>query len=171
MKRLIRCFSLVVVLTLLMNFVVFAMPEKAALYLKPVTVTSKLLDPSIGQSIAREYALKKGQFFSLADLEISNKNGFIGISAHAYMSVPIDDLYVTIFVDRLNNKGVWEQVDLYDFEFHSVDYPKGLTSETIVYTINNQPKDHYYRLRGTFLALKDGANEGFGPITEGILIQ
>lgn len=171
MKKVIRFLSLAVIFTLLMNFIAVAMPGGTASYLKPVTVTSKLLDPSIGQSIAKEYAIKRGEFFSLADLAISNKNGQIGVAAHAYMSIPIDDLYMTIYLDRLNSKGTWDQVDLFDFEFHSENYPKGLTSETVAFVIGNQPKDNYYRLRASFLAFKDGENEGFGPMTEGILIQ
>ena len=30
---------------------------------------------------------------------------------------------------------------------------------------------YYYRLRGSFAALKDGAMEGFGPVTDGVLIE
>ena len=39
------------------------------------------------------------------------------------------------------------------------------------FTLTGYPTGEYYRLRGSYAAVKDGLLEGFGPVTDGILIQ
>ena len=88
------------------------------------------------------------------------------------MSTAVDELYMTIYVDRwIEKESRWNQVAYYDFEFYAEDYPNGLTSETVEFIIDNQPKNNQYRLRGSYMAIKDGAMEGFGPVTDGVLIE
>ena len=65
----------------------------------------------------------------------------------------------------------WENVDEFEFEFYAEDYPDGeLTSESVEFTLTGYPKNEYYRLRGSYAAVKDGLLEGFGPVTEGVYI-
>lgn len=113
----------------------------------------------------------RGVFFSAADLKIENENGEIGVVGHAYMSTEIDELYMTIYLDRQVGENEWEQVDSFDFEFYAEDYPDGLTFELVAFTLTGYPTGHYYRLRGSYAAVKDGVMEGFGPVTDGVLIQ
>ena len=87
------------------------------------------------------------------------------------MSEAIDELYMTIYLDRMTDEGRWEQVDYFEFEFYAEDYPDGLTSEFVSFTLTGYPTGHYYRLRGTYAAVKGTVMEGFGPVTDGILIQ
>ena len=87
------------------------------------------------------------------------------------MREPVDEVYVTVYLDRLEADNKWKQVKLYDIEFHSEDYPEGLTEPGFDFVISDQPSGHTYRLRGTFAAFLDGAMEGFGPVTDGILIE
>ncbi len=42
----------------------------------------------------------RGVFFSAADLKIINEDGEIGVVGNAYMSTEIDELYMTIYLDR-----------------------------------------------------------------------
>ena len=126
------------------------------------------------ESYVREVNPLRGVFFSAADLKLTNLNGKIGVIAHGYMNVPVDEVYMTIYLDRLEeSNGVthWSQVDYYDFEFFAKDYPNGLTLATKDFTIINQPKNHTYRLRGQFAAFLDGAMEAFGPATDGVFIE
>ena len=87
------------------------------------------------------------------------------------MSTEIDELYMSIYLDRWVDDDHWEQVDYFEFEFYAEDYPDGLTSELVAFTLTGYPTGHYYRLRGSYAAVKDGVIEGFGPTTDGILIQ
>ncbi len=59
----------------------------------------------------------RGVFFAAADLSILNNNGKIGVSAKAYMKEPVDEVYMTIYLDQMGEDGQWVQVAYYDFEF------------------------------------------------------
>jgi len=142
----------------------------------PVTYTSpntdsNILSSSITEDIDIVQKTPRGVFFSAADLKIINEDGEIGVVGNAYMSTEIDELYMTIYLDRWIDDDHWEQVDYFDFEFYAEDYPDGLTHELVAFTLTGYPKGYYYRLRGTYAAVKDGVVEGFGPTTDGILIQ
>lgn len=146
-------------------------------YAKPYTfypsieTESKVLPRGVKESTVHVTSNLKGAFFIAADLSIINKNGKIGVSGKTYMREPVDEVYVTVYLDQLDAKNKWQQVKYYDIEFHSEDYPEGLTEPGFDFVISDQPSGHIYRLRGTFAAFKDGAMEGFGPVTEGILIE
>lgn len=136
-----------------------------------INVESNLLTPSTEQSVDVVTKTPRGIFFSAADLKISNEDGEIGVVGHAYMSEAVDELYMTIYLDRWVDDDHWEQVDEFEFEFYGEDYPDGLTSELVAFTLTGYPTGHYYRLRGTYAAVKGTVMEGFGPVTDGILIQ
>lgn len=170
-KQLVKLF---VGLILAMNVMSFTSYAKAinCNYVPDIGTESERLPRKIKESRDFLTAIMRGAFFSAADLKIFNSNGEIGVSGHSYMSDPVDELYMTIYVDRwIEKDSRWAQVAYYDFEFYAEDYPDGLTSETVEFIINNQPKDNYYRLRGSYAAIKDGAMEGFGPVTDGVLIE
>ena len=172
MKKVLRTIWATIIITMLMSFLSFAATNVKYDYSMPIEIKSKVLDPVIKKSTAIARAIKRGEFFSAAELSIINENGNTGVDAHAYMGAPVDELYITIYVDQLNKEtNKWSQVALYDFEYYGEDYPDGLTWETVYFIIDNQPKGYYYRLRGSFAALKDGAMEGFGPVTDGVLIE
>ena len=142
----------------------------------PVTYTSpntdsNILSSSITEDIDIVQKTPRGVFFSAADLKIINEDGEIGVVGNAYMSTEIDELYMTIYLDRWVDDDHWEQVDYFEFEFYAEDYPDGLTSELVGFTLTGYPTGHYYRLRGSYAAVKDGVIEGFAPVTDGILIQ
>lgn len=153
---------------MIFNISAYAQPR----IITDINTESERLPSTIKESRDYVKAVLRGVFFSAADLKIFNSNGEIGVSAHAFMSDPIDELYMTIYVDCWSEKeNRWTQVTYYDFEFYAKDYPNGLTSETVEFIIDNQPKGKHYRLRGSYMAIKDGAMEGFGPVTDGVLIE
>ena len=164
--------------SLMLLLLIFSMnitPVYAAVAV-PVTYTSpntdsNILSSSITEDIDIVQKTPRGVFFSAADLKIINEDGEIGVAGNAYMSTEIDELYMTIYLDRWIDDDHWEQVDYFDFEFYAEDYPDGLTHELVAFTLTGYPKGYYYRLRGTYAAVKDGVVEGFGPTTDGILIQ
>ena len=91
------------------------------------------------------------------------------------MLEPVDELYMNIYLDKFvveeDGKERWENIDMFEFEFYAEDYPEGLTSESVEFTLTGYPTGEYYRLRGSYAAVKDGLLEGFGPVTDGILIE
>ena len=154
---------------------VMAVPTYAATFFPEqytsVTIDSDLLPASEKESSAILRKTPRGVFFSAAELQIINENGEIGVLGNAYMSEAVDELYMTIYLDRQTSDGRWEQVDYFEFDFYGEDYPDGLTSELVAFTLTGYPTGHYYRLRGAYAAVKGTVMEGFGPVTDGILIQ
>lgn len=169
MRKMLKMLTCCFLFTALTAETAFAYPAGLANY-APITMESQLLPPAVKSSRATSTGTKRGDFFGVGDLTIINQNGKVRVAAEAFMKEPVDDVYMTIYLDREIN-GKWNQVAYYDFEFHSKDYPEGLTTPGVDFTIMDQPSGHYYRLRGSYIAFLNGANEGFGPVTEGILIQ
>ena len=125
-----------------------------------VDLESRLLAPTVKQSMVSETAKLRGDFFMKADLIIKdNGNGDIGAFAKAFMAVPVDEVYITVYLDR------------WDAEFYASDYPDGLSDPSIDVTFKNQDKGYYYRIRGVLAAVLGGKFEGFSPVTAGILIE
>ena len=159
-----------------MNCIVYASNFDPAAYTSNA-LESDILPPEVRES--RDYVhatARRGVFFAAADLIISNNDGDIDVGAHAYMSEPVDEIYITIYLEKLvvdeDGDERWSQLDMFEFEFYAEDYPEGeLTSESVEFTLTGYPKNEYYRLRGAYAAVKDGLMEGFGPVTDGILIE
>ena len=172
MKKMLCSLMTVIITVSLMANNVYAMSHNPDDYTS-VEMYSELLPPSAHVSTAHESAQLRGDFFLNADLIIiDNSNGDIGAFAKAYMSIPVDEIYITLYLDRWEaDADRWRQVAYYDAEFYAKDYPDGLTDPTLNITFKNQQKGYYYRLRGVFGAIHDGKFEGFSPVTDGILIK
>lgn len=168
MKKLISMFICCLLLTSLIANTAFAYPKQIENY--SFATEMVLLPPSVKSSRAYVSSVLKGNFFAAGEINIINEDGNIGVSAKTYMRKPIDSLYMTIYLDR-EVDGKWKQVETYEFEFQSKDYPDGMYTPGVDFTILNQPKGYYYRVRGVYLAFLDGASEGFGPATNGVLIH
>ena len=140
-----------IIITMSLNFNAFAHPIDVGNYTSVDTV-SKLLPLNVKSSRSYVTNALRGVFFAAGELTILNDEGRVRAVAKGYMVQPVDEVYMTIYVDRLENN-VWHQVAYYDFEFFAEDYPDGLLEPGVDFTI------------------KDGAMEGFGPVTEGILIE
>lgn len=141
-----------------------------------ITIESNILSKDIQESLDRVNIPRRGVFFAAADLKIANNDGDIDVAGHAYMMEPVDEIYMTIYLDRYevdeDGEADWVFVDMFEFEFYAEDYPEGeLTSESVEFTLTGYPKNEYYRLRGSYAAVKDGLLEGFGPVTDGVYIH
>lgn len=172
MKRYIRMIICSLIIMSMLTSNVYAIPYDPNDYTS-VNEFSELLPKSARQDRVSEYARAKGDFFMRADLAISNEGeGDIGAVAIAYMAVPADEVYITLYLDRWDEDSErWRQVTFYDAEFYAKDYPDGLNSPSLNLTFKKQKKGYYYRLRGVFSALCNGSYEGFSPVTDGVLIQ
>lgn len=170
MKKLLKLVGAIGVLMIVGSSTIYA-ASPAVKQNSILEVNSSLLPANIDESVDFVKKTPRGVFFSAADLKIENEDGEIGVVGHAFMSTEIDELYMTIYLDRWVDDDHWEQVDYFEFEFYAEDYPDGLTSELVGFTLTGYPTGHYYRLRGSYAAVKDGVIEGFAPVTDGILIQ
>lgn len=172
MKKVLSLIVLIVAIMSLTVTTVLAAPFNPNEYTS-INIESKLLPPGIKESHVTEIPKRKGSFFSAADIIISDEgNGDIGAFAKAFMEIPVDEVYITVYLDRWDEKADrWKQVTFYDAEFYASDYPDGLESPSIDIVFKNQQKGYYYRLRGVFAAVYDDNFEGFSPTTAGILIE
>lgn len=167
----------VVFLTILLCFQIMVLNVFAAQNMagnpESVTVKSKLLDKVVKSNKVSERTQKRGDFFMGADLAISNEgNGKVGAVAIAYLAVPAEEVYISIYLDQYNEEeDAWYQVAYHEAEFYAEDYPEGLNDPSVNITFQKVPKGHYYRLRGAFSAVKDNKFEGFSPVTDGIWIE
>lgn len=172
MRRIAHISIVSALIAVFLTFNVVAMPYIPGSYTS-VDQVSELLPPGVKQSKVRETARPRGNFFMSADLTVINKgNGKVGAFAVALMAVPVDEAYITIYLDRWDeNEERWRQVNYYEAEFYAKDYPDGLTTPKVDISFVDQPAGYYYRLRGSFGALLDNEFEGFSPVTDGILLD
>ena len=172
MKRIKYIVIVTVMLVIFTTLNVFASPYNLGQYTS-VNEVSTLLPPGVKQSKATESAKPRGVFFARADLTIlNNGNGEVGATAVSLFRVPVDEAYITIYLDRWDESAErWYQIDYYEAEFYAKDYPDGLTTQHINVSFINQKKGCYYRLRGSFGALLGNEYEGFNPVTDGILLD
>ena len=156
--------------TLLSN--VFALPYD---YRENTSVDepSELLPKEVDSDTATEQSVKRGEFFARADLIITDEgDGNIGALAIAYLDHSVDEVYISIYLDRWNEETErWEEIAYYDAEFYEEDYPDGLTNPDVSITFLDNERDHYYRLRSAFSAVYEYEFEGFSPTTAGIWID
>lgn len=171
MKKIFMSIICGVLMGIMASVNVFAMPFNPNQYTS-VEINSSLLPEGVKQDKASERAVRRGDFFVGADLIISDEgNGGIGVLAVAYFSVPVEEVYITVYLDRWDEDAEsWRQVTYYDAEFYASDYPDGLETPSVSLTFN-QAKGYYYRLRGVYAAILNGNFEGFSPVTDGILIK
>lgn len=172
MKRIIYMLSASIMVTIFMTLNVFAMPYNPNDYTS-VGVVSKLLSPGIEQSKVSGSTKARGDFFLNADLVITdNGDGKIGALAVAYTRYPVEEAYITVYLDRWDATAErWRQYNSYEAEFYSKDYPEGLTNPIVDISFINNPKGYYYRLRAVFGVVYNNEFEGFSPVTDGILIE
>ena len=169
MKKILRTLMITCLFVILLGTSVYANGSNP--YLAPVYTQSELLPDHIKSSKVRETSKLRGEYFGVAELDIINENGKIGVSARAYMKKPVDEVNMLIYLDQLNEKGQWVQVANYSFDFYAKDYPDGLLTPGTDFIVTDQPSGYYYRLRGQYLAFLDGGMEGFGPVTDGVFIE
>lgn len=162
--------SLIMVILTAVN--AFAMPYNPDDYTS-TNLVSDLLSPGIKQSKATEYPKVRGDFFARADLTIiDNEDGSIGALAVALTRYPVDEAYITVYLDRWDADAErWRQVNSYEAEFYAKDYPDGLSMPSVDITFTNNTKGYYYRLRAVFAVIYNNEFEGFSPVTNGILIE
>ena len=172
MKTLVRISIVSIVLSFSMIVNSFAVPYNFNQYTS-VTEESDLLPPGVKQSKATESAVARGDFFIRADLTIKNNgDGTIGALAVALTRFPVDEAYITIYLDRWDEESErWRQVKYHEEEFYAEEGTEGLEMPTVDISFIDQPRGYYYRLRGSFSVVYKGNFEGFSPVTDGILLD
>ena len=140
---------------------------------KPVSTKSNLLDKNQSYDKVTEKSALRGNFFMGADLVITDEgNGNVGALATAYLEVPVEEVYIRVYLDQYNeDNDTWYQVAYYDAEFYEKDYPDGINYPSVNITFQKVKRGYYYRLRSAFSAVKDNQFEGFSPVTSGIWIE
>ena len=125
MKKLVRISIVSIVLSFSMIVNSFAVPYNFNQYTS-VTEESDLLPPGVKQSKATESAVARGDFFIRADLTIKNNgDGTIGALAVALTRFPVDEAYITIYLDRWDEESErWRQVKYHEEEFYAEEGTK-----------------------------------------------
>lgn len=172
MKRILYTVVTTVILAVFTALNVFAMPYNPDDFTS-VNEESILLEQNIKQSKVTEQTMTRGDFFASADLLIRDDgDGDIGALAVAFTRYPVDEAYITVYLDRWDaNAERWREVKSYEAEFYAKDYPEGLTTPRVDITFKNNEKGYYYRLRSVFAVVYNNEFEGFSPVTDGILIE
>lgn len=172
MKRIRPVITLLVIIMLMTTSNVFAMSYNTDDYTS-VNESSQLLPPGIKSSKVSETPKRRGDFFSGADLIIKDSGrGDIGALAVGYTRYPVDEAYITVYLDRWDATAErWRQVNSHEQEFYAKDYPDGLLTPTVDITFTNNEKGYYYRLRAVFGVVYNNEFEGFSPVTDGILLE
>lgn len=172
MKKIIIAFMQVIALSMLMGMTAIARPYNPNEYTS-IDVQSELLPKTVKSDSDFVTPKARGEFFSGANVVITNEgNGNISGVAIAYLDVPVEEVYITLYLDRWDpDADRWRQVTYCDAEFYAADYPDGLNRPSLNVTFKNQEKGYYYRLRGVFSAVLDGEFEGFSPVTDGVWID
>lgn len=132
-----------------------------------------LLPPDQSYSIDTTQALLRGSFLSTCILNISNAGGGeIGILADTMCHVDVDGIYVTIYLDRYNDKsGKWENQKVYSYDFLPEETNDGKLHDVLIsFHETDQLAGHYYRLWAYHEVEKDGKWEMMRTATDGVLI-
>ena len=142
MKKVLRGFFITIMVFILTSANAFAMPYNPNEYTS-VDLPSEILPPSIKISKTHEGATARGDFFIGADLIIKdNGNGDVGVFAKAYMSIPVDEVYITIYLDRWDADAErWRQVTYYDAEFYAKRLSRWVNRSNGRYYFLNQKRD------------------------------
>ena len=115
MKKIIKVLLLMALAMQLMVLNVYAVSQNPQ---KPVSVHTKsiLLSKDKKEDKKSERAIKRGEFFIGADIAISDKgNGNIGGLGTAYLAVPVEEVYITLYLDQYDDEhDDWRQVGYYD---------------------------------------------------------
>lgn len=172
MKKTIHILVASVMIATFITLNTFAMPYNPDDFTS-INEASELLAPNIRQDKATAQTVTRGDFFASADLMIRNDgDGNIGALAVAFTRYPVDEAYITVYLDRWDaNAERWREVKGYEAEFYAKDYPDGLTTPRVDITFKNNEKGYYYRLRSVFAVIYNNEFEGFSPVTDGILLE
>lgn len=115
----------------------------------------------------------RGEIVSEATIEITNKGrGVIGVFATTLCHVEVDRIRTQVILDCYNeDTGMWESIDTYDFDYYAVDYPDELFTDAIIsFNITDKQPGYYYRVKGLHAVWKNGSTQGYGTLTDGIMI-
>lgn len=172
MKRIIYTAVASMMIMIFITSSAFGMPYNPNNYTS-VNENSELLPPVIKRNKVTETAKARGDFFASAELTVMNNgHGRVGALAMSLFRFPVDQAYITIYLDRWDDASErWRQVDYYEAEFYAKDFPDGLTTPVVDISFTNQQRGKYYRLRGSFAAFYNGEYEGFTPTTNGVLLD
>ena len=105
MRTIWKKIGALIITTILISFNVYAAQNTGMYYADSIDTPSVLLPKDIKSDKATEKAVRRGDFFAEADLIITDEgNGNIGAFAVAYMDHAVDEVYITIYLDRWNEE-------------------------------------------------------------------
>lgn len=171
MKRLVLLL-VTLIISMMSTLNVFAFSFNPDLYTS-VDEISQVLSNNVRVDKVTEWAKKRGDFFSQADLEIRDLGGgVIKGSAFGYTRYSVDEAYITVYLDKFDaGANRWRQVGSYEAEFKAADYPEGLYTPAVSVIFKDNEIGQKYRLRGVFAAIYQGEFEGFSPTTNPITTE
>lgn len=104
----------------------------------------------------------------------NNEDGTLNVYGQIIAHMTLDYASITLYLDRFNpDTDDWETISYQDAEFTLEE--KGeifMGTPTASYTLSGTEiiPGYYYRIRGTFIAKKDGRREIQSADTDGVLL-
>jgi len=169
MKR-VKLFAAIIVSLSLLTTPVFASQNTYEAVMNEQSSSQHL---ATTERTSRASVQPRGEVVSMATIGIYNQGrGVIGILATTHCHVPVDRVRTRIYLDRLNEStGMWETLDYRDFDEYAADNPDEIFSSSMIsLEITGYPSGYYYRARAIFSIWKDGESQGYGGVTDGIMI-
>lgn len=169
MKRISRALLLSIIISLVSIMPVYA--DISTVTGSNNNVESALLTGE--QSSTIKMINPRGMLISQAIVGISNEGkGKIGVFSQIWTHVPVDHVYMRIYLDKWENES-WIQQQYFDVDFYQEDYPEDeMTMPAVSFNLTGYPTDYYYRLRCMYMVEEyaTGGKEISSAQTNGVLI-
>ena len=163
MKKRIRSIVLGLLIAILSAQPIFASVGDYALE----SAESRVLAEDSSKVVVQLYD-RRGNWIADGIIEISNpRNGKIGIYAETQCYMGVDEIIMSIAVDKQVGTNQWEQVDYLTYSFSKKNNQE-LTDASVDLQLSGHEANEVYRLRSVHSAILNGSSENLSGQTPGL---
>ena len=150
--------------------VLISVPSFAALVDQPIeSIEGEVIVKENDRIVVQLYD-RRGNWIADGILEINNpRNGRIGIYMETQCHVSVDEIEMSVAVDKQISANSWQQVDYLTYTFTAKSNEE-LTGAYIDLQLAGHESNTVYRLRGIHAAILNGSGETISTSTPGLLI-
>lgn len=171
-NRIIRLLNISLIISCMFTMPSFAGNTRPDMIHVPA-INSRLLSSDQTYSGDTAQALLRGSLLSKCVLILTNAGrGNIGVVADTMCHKDVDNMYITIYVDRYDDvRDEWVNKKIYEYEYAAKDMVNGkLSAKFISFDITDQPSGYYYRAWAYHEVEKNGVWESMKTGTDGVFI-